>query len=59
MYDSTCTEMWHPSGDAGHDFKADSTRRLNGESDKPERRGSELLYSQIRILARVVQTFRC
>ena len=53
------TEMWHPSADAGHDLKADSTRRLNGKSSKSERRGSELLYSKIRILVRtrVVQTF--
>ena len=53
------TEMWHPSADAGHDFKADNTRRLNGESDKPEHEGSELLYSKIRIQVRtrVVQNF--
>ena len=53
------TEIWHPRDD-GHDFKADSMWRLNGESDKPERRGSELLYSKIRIQVRtrVVQTFR-
>jgi hypothetical protein len=52
--------MWHPTADAGHDFKTDSTRRLNGESDKSQRAGSELLYSKIRIQVRtrVVQTFR-
>ena len=50
VFIGTClTEMRHPSADAGHDFKADSTRRLNGESDKSERRGSELLYAKIRI----------
>jgi hypothetical protein len=45
--------VWHPSSDAGHDCKADSTRwRLDDESGELERGGSVLFYSNSSLYTR-------